>query len=421
MLANEQVLADGTCERCGAEVTKRELTQWYFQHDGVRPGAATTAWTTCRPPGSARSSTPSATGSAAPRARTSLRRRGPRRAADGLHHAPRHAVRRDVHGRGRRRAAGRRAGRRRAAPGAGGLPRRGAQGLRHRPAGHRPAQDRRRPGRHRDQPGHRRADPGVGLRLRAGRLRHRRDHGRAGPRPARPGLRQRDRPAGAHGRRHRRRRPGGERRRDDRRRHLRQLRPAGRAERQAEGVRRDHRAAGGRRPRRRHGQLPAARLAAVAPALLGRADPDHPLPGRRRGRRARGPAARRAARAARRRPEAQGHLAAGRGDRVGRGQLPDLRRTGAARHRHDGHLRRLVVVLPALPVPARRHPGLRPRAGQGLGPDRPLHRRRRARRAAPAVRAVLHQGAARHGPDRLGRAVLGVPVARARSSTTAAR
>ncbi|UDY24807.1 leucine--tRNA ligase [Nocardioides sp. Kera G14] len=31
VLANEQVLADGTCERCGAEVTKRELNQWYFK------------------------------------------------------------------------------------------------------------------------------------------------------------------------------------------------------------------------------------------------------------------------------------------------------------------------------------------------------------------------------------------------------
>ena len=30
MLANEQVV-DGRCERCGAEVTKRELTQWYFR------------------------------------------------------------------------------------------------------------------------------------------------------------------------------------------------------------------------------------------------------------------------------------------------------------------------------------------------------------------------------------------------------
>ena len=30
VLANEQVVA-GTCERCGAEVTKKELTQWYFK------------------------------------------------------------------------------------------------------------------------------------------------------------------------------------------------------------------------------------------------------------------------------------------------------------------------------------------------------------------------------------------------------
>ena len=30
MLANEQVVA-GACERCGAEVTKKELTQWYFK------------------------------------------------------------------------------------------------------------------------------------------------------------------------------------------------------------------------------------------------------------------------------------------------------------------------------------------------------------------------------------------------------
>ncbi|MDQ4085616.1 MAG: class I tRNA ligase family protein, partial [Actinomycetota bacterium] len=30
VLANEQVVA-GQCERCGAQVTKRELTQWYFK------------------------------------------------------------------------------------------------------------------------------------------------------------------------------------------------------------------------------------------------------------------------------------------------------------------------------------------------------------------------------------------------------
>ena len=30
MLANEQVVG-GMCDRCGAEVTKRELNQWYFK------------------------------------------------------------------------------------------------------------------------------------------------------------------------------------------------------------------------------------------------------------------------------------------------------------------------------------------------------------------------------------------------------
>ncbi len=31
VLANEQVLADGTCERCGTEVTKKDLTQWFLK------------------------------------------------------------------------------------------------------------------------------------------------------------------------------------------------------------------------------------------------------------------------------------------------------------------------------------------------------------------------------------------------------
>ena len=31
MLANEQVLPDGTSERCGAVVVKKKLTQWYFK------------------------------------------------------------------------------------------------------------------------------------------------------------------------------------------------------------------------------------------------------------------------------------------------------------------------------------------------------------------------------------------------------
>ena len=31
MLANEQVLSDGTCERCGTVVIKRDLEQWFFR------------------------------------------------------------------------------------------------------------------------------------------------------------------------------------------------------------------------------------------------------------------------------------------------------------------------------------------------------------------------------------------------------
>ena len=92
-------------------------------------------------------------------------------------------------------AAGRRDRHPRAARRAGGLRRGDPQGQRHRPAGHRPAQDRRRPGGHRDQPGHRRGDPGVGHRLRAGRLRHRRRDGRARARPARLEFAQGLRPA----------------------------------------------------------------------------------------------------------------------------------------------------------------------------------------------------------------------------------
>ena len=48
-----------------------------------------------------------------------------------------------------------------------------------------------------------------------------------------------------------------------------------------------------------------------------------------------------------------------------------------------------------------------PDAGQAVDAVRHLHRRRRARGAAPAVRPLLHQGAARHGAAGLRRAVLG--------------
>ena len=64
-----------------------------------------------------------------------------------------------------------------------------------RPPGRRPREDRRVHRRHRHQPGERRADPRVHRRLRADGLRHRGDHGRARPGPARLGLRRGVRPA----------------------------------------------------------------------------------------------------------------------------------------------------------------------------------------------------------------------------------
>ncbi len=77
-----------------------------------------------------------------------------------------------------------------------------------------------------------------------------------------------------------------------------------------------------------------------------------------------------------------------------------------ARDRHDGHVRRLVVVL----HPLRRRPQGTTAAwdrddGRLVAAGRPVHRRRRARDPAPAVRALLHEGAVRRRPGRLPGAV----------------
>ena len=91
--------------------------------------------------------------------------------------------------------------------------------------------------------------------------------------------------------------------------------------------------------------------------------------------------------------------AAARGERgVRQHDLPAVRRPGAARDRHDGHVRRLVLVLPALLRPAQRRGAVGPRGRRLLDAGRPVHRRRRARDPAPDVRALLHEGARRHGP-----------------------
>ena len=122
------------------------------------------------------------------------------------------------------------------------LRRPGAAPDRDRPPVDRPREDRRRARRRRDQPGQRRADPDLHRRLRAVRLRHRRDHGRARARRARLRVRGEVRPADPAGRRrprHRRRRSDGPRvHRPRRRRAPRQQRrlrrPAGRRGRQGD-------------------------------------------------------------------------------------------------------------------------------------------------------------------------------------------
>ena len=75
---------------------------------------------------------------------------------------------------------------------------------------------------------------------------------------------------------------------------------------------------------------------------------------------------------------------------------PEMRRPGEARDRHDGHVRRLVVVLHALRLPRCADDGRRPQ--RLLEPDGPVHRRHHACDPAPALRALLDQGDARHGP-----------------------
>ena len=92
--------------------------------------------------------------------------------------------------------------------------------------------------------------------------------------------------------------------------------------------------------------VPAARLADQPPALLGRAHPHRALPGVRRGPGPRGRASGAAAR--RRRFPARGRVAVGAPPLVVTRGLPELRRRGPPRHRHHGHLRRLLLVL--LPV-----------------------------------------------------------------------
>ena len=223
-------------------------------------------------------------------------------------------------------------------------------------------------GVHATNPVNGRADPGLGGRLRAGRLRHRRDHG---------GARRTTSATWTSPRRSTCRSCAWSTRGEDDPEET-FVATAGDGvyvnsgeldglRRQGRRHPRDRRAAGGRGHRPGHGQLPAARLAAVPQRFWGCPIPIVHCPDVRRGAGARRPAARRAARAAGAdlKPKGTSPLAAAE-DWVER-RLPVLRRPGHARHRHDGHLRGLVVVLPALLLAALTTDGLRPRAGPTAG------------------------------------------------------
>ena len=164
---------------------------------------------------------------------------------------------------------------------------------------------------------------------------------------------------------------------------------------QPRGVRPDRRVARLGGQGRAGGQLPPARLAALAPALLGLPDPDRPLRRLRPGARARRPAAGRAAR--RRGLRAEGPLAAGRGRGLGGHRLPER----AAARPGARPTRWTPSSTPPGTSCATATPATTRRRGtasvlDALDAGRPVHRRGRARDPAPDVRALLHQGARGH-------------------------
>ena len=86
---------------------------------------------------------------------------------------------------------------------------------------------------------------------------------------------------------------------------------------------------------------------------------------------------------------------------------------GAARDRRVRHVPRQRVVLPALSrAPIATTCRSTPALTQQVAAGELVHRRQRARGAAPAVLALHHDGAARHGASRLRGAVHAVPRAR---------
>ena len=189
VVANEYVV-DGRCDRCGAEVELRNMTQWFFRitayaDELLEYDLPEGGWWPERSKTIQRNWIGRSEG-----AEILFRRRGAGHRPPRVHDSARHAVRRDVL-------------RRRAGASVRGAARE-RRGARVREARRRPAgggarggggQDGRLHRLPRRQSGQRRAAARVRRRLRADGVRHRRDHGGAGARRARPSVRRGIRPA----------------------------------------------------------------------------------------------------------------------------------------------------------------------------------------------------------------------------------
>ncbi len=93
--------------------------------------------------------------------------------------------------------------------------------------------------------------------------------------------------------------------------------------------------------------------------------------------------------------------------RLHRHDVSEMRRASGARDRHDGHVRRLVVVFHAVCVSRRARDGRQPQ--RLLESDGPVHRRHHARHPPSPLRALLDEGDARPEPRADGRAVHAAP------------
>ena len=195
VLANEQVI-DGRCERCGAEVERRNLEQWFFRITAYADRAARRD-EPARVVARARPDDAAQLDRALRGRRGRLPDRGAGRRHPRLHDAPGHALRRDVL-RARARAPARAAARRGNAARAGGPRVRppGGRPLGRRARRPREGEDGRLHRRVRHEPRQRGAPADLGRRLRAHGVRDGRDHGRAGARRARLRVRAALRAAG---------------------------------------------------------------------------------------------------------------------------------------------------------------------------------------------------------------------------------